>query len=141
MAVVVDYGRSLMELGRYAARMGKPAGGLKRVGEYLRGLTLQAFRESKDPTTGAAWAPLAPSTIKQRKGKRAQILVDTSGLRRSIVSKITGRNKIAVGTAKKYGVFHQFGTKNMVPRPFLGFDKRGEKQIEEIMKRWILGKQ
>jgi phage virion morphogenesis protein len=151
---VVNYGRTLVELGRMARRMGKPEGGLKRVGQYVRGLSLQAFRESKDPNTGDPWWPLLPSTIKGRRGKRAQILVDTSGLRRSIVAKITGRNRIAVGTSKKYGIYHQLGSSDTVTssrsggvnvgrlpaRPFLGFDKRGEKEISRIMKDFILGK-
>jgi phage virion morphogenesis protein len=153
MAVVVNYGRTLTELGRYWRRMDKPTGGLKRVGQYLKGLSQQAFRGGKDPTTGDAWAELRPVTIELRKkGKGSgtpQILVDSSGLRKSIVAIITGRNKVAVGASKVYGAMHQFGgvtsSRSMIPgkripaRPFLGFDKKGGKEIERIMKRWILG--
>ena len=150
---VVNYGKTLIELGRMARRMGKPEGGLKRVGQYVKGLSQQAFRGSKDPTTGDKWADLRPVTLELRKkGKGSgtpKILIDSSGLRKSIVAIITGRNKVAVGASKIYGAMHQFGgttsSRSMIPgkripaRPFLGFDKRGEKEIERIMKRWILG--
>jgi phage virion morphogenesis protein len=138
---VVNYGRTLVELGRMARRMEKPEGGLKRVGQYLKGLTQQAFRDGRDPTTGDAWAKLKPATLKQRRkgGGRVQILVNTSVLRKSIVAIITGRNKVAVGTPQITGKFHMWGTKFMDARRFLGFDKRGEKEIPRIMKRWILG--
>jgi phage virion morphogenesis protein len=133
--------------------MGKPEGGLKRVGQYLKGLSQQAFRDGKDPTTGDDWAELRPVTLALRKkGKGSgtpKILIDSSGLRKSITSIITGRNKVAVGSPKVYGNMHQHGgitsSRSMIPgkripaRPFLGFDKRGEKEISAIMKRWILG--
>ena len=139
MGVVVDATKTLMELKRYAQRMGKPDGGLKRVGQYVKGLSQQAFRDGSDPATGDAWKKLSPATLAMRRGTTAQILVDTGRLRKSIVAIITGRKTVAVGTSAKYGAYHQFGTKHMPARPFLGFDKRGEKEIELIMKRWILG--
>jgi phage virion morphogenesis protein len=150
--VVVNYGKTLTELGRMAHRMGHPEGGLKRVGQYVKGLSQQSFKDSADPTTHERWDQLSDVTIELRRNKNregTEILIDTSRLRKSISHFITGKRKVVVGTATKYGKIHQFGgitsPRSMIPnkkipaRPFLGFDRAGEKEIERIMKRWILG--
>jgi HK97 gp10 family phage protein len=64
--------------------------------------------------------------------------VDTGRLRQSITSAITGQRSVAVGTNTTYGKYHQFGTRNTPARPFLGFDKRAEREIEDIVRRYIV---
>jgi phage virion morphogenesis protein len=150
--VVVNFGRTLMELGRMTRRMGKPEPGLKRVGDYVKGLSQQAFKDQADPTTHERWSELSDVTIELRRNKSregTEILRDAGHLLKSIHKIITGKNKVAIGSNKVYAAIHQFGgttsSRSMIPgkkipaRPFLGFDKRGEKEIERIMKRWILG--
>jgi phage virion morphogenesis protein len=149
--VVVNYGKTLTELGRYVQRMRHPEPGLKRVGEYVKGLAQQAFKDQSDPTTGRRWAPLRPVTLELRRNKNntsVKILRDAGHLFKSIHKIITGKTTVAVGSDKVYGSMHQYGgttsPRSMIPgkripaRPFLGFDKAGGKEISRIMKDYIL---
>ena len=136
--VTVNAAKAIRELGKMGHRLRHPEGGLKRVGQYVKGLSQQAFRDGADPTTHRPWKNLSPATLKQRRGTTAQILVDTSRLRKSIHSIMTGKKTVAIGTDVKYGKYHQFGTKHMSKRPFLGIDRAGETEIKGIIKRYIV---
>jgi phage virion morphogenesis protein len=147
--VKVSAGKAIRGMTDYAKRLNNPQPALKRVGRYVTELSKQAFREGADPTTNHPWAPLSPATIARRRGERAQILVDTGRLKKSVHSIITGKRSVAIGTNVKYGAVHQFGGGIVtsgrsggslfgVPaRPFLGIDRRGENQIENIVARYI----
>lgn len=77
---------------------------------------------------GDGWAPLAPSTIRQRqrlgyadKKGNAKILMRTSGDAGLLgsINVSTSADGIEIGTNKFYGIFHQEGTVKMPARPFL----------------------
>lgn len=147
-AVTVTAGKAIKELGKYAQRLNNPTPALKRVGRYVTELSKQSFRDARDPTTDAPWAALSPATIARRRGNRAQILVDTGRLKKSIHSIITGKRSVAIGTNVVYGAVHQFGSGvtssrsggtsiTVVARPFLGIDSRGEREVVDIVTRYI----
>ena len=142
-AVTVTADKTIRELGKYVQRLNDPTPVLKRIGRYVTELSKQSFRDSRDPTTGTPWAALSPATIARRRGNRAQILVDTGRLRKSIHSLITGKRSVAIGTNVKYGAVHQFGSgggiggAEITARPFLGIDNRGEREIVNIVIRYI----
>lgn len=80
-------------------------------------------------STGAAWAPLAPSTI-AKKG-HSRILVETGRLGVSLtqpghpdaITEIVdepGQGGFSRGTGVEYAGFHQAGTKRMPARPPVG---------------------
>ena len=149
--VTVDATKAIRALRQYVQRMKVPEPGLKRVGEYVKGLSQQAFKDQSDPTTGQRWAPLRPVTLELRKNKdnaSTKILRDDGHLLKSIHKIITGKTTVAVGSDKVYGSMHQYGgttsSRSMIPgkkipaRPFLGFDRAGGKEISRIMKDYIL---
>ena len=148
--VTVNAAKAIKELGRMVRRMKVPEPALKRAGQYVVGLSQQAFQDSRDPTTHKRWKSLSDVTKEFRKGDgdAAQILVDSSDLKNSIHKIITGRNKVAVGTNKVYGAMHQYGgttsPRSMIPnkripaRPYLGIDRAGYQEIHNIVKRYLV---
>ena len=86
------------------------------------------FRESTDPS-GIAWEPLAESTLANRRGTTATILVDTARLRNSIHALATAKG-ISWGASALYAIHHQLGTVDTPQRRFLPVVLQGG--------RWIL---
>ena len=83
----------------------------------------QQFRSQQD-SSGAAWAPLAASTIARKRHSR--ILYETGALEASLAGN-TGDSVRAVshrgllfGTQVEYAGFHQEGTSRMPARPPVG---------------------
>ena len=146
--VTVNAAKAISYLKGMVRRMQVPEPALKRVGQYVVGLSQQAFKDSRDPTTHGAWKPLSDVTKSLRRGSTEQILVDVGTLRKSIHKLITGKNKVAVGTNKVYGAMHQYGgttsPRSMIPnkkipaRPYLGIDKAGYSEIHNIVKRYMV---
>ena len=136
--IKTDISGAVRSLGRMELNLRDPRRALKRVGQYIKGLSQQSFRNQADPETHRPWKSLSPATIARRRGKSTQILVDTGRLRKSIHSLITGKTSVAVGTNVMYGRYHQFGTKHAPKRPFLGIDKAGQAEIVKIIKRGML---
>ena len=136
--------RGFRDLGR---RLKHPRPALKRIGQYVAGLSKQAFRDSRDPETHQRWASLSDVTLALRKGSSSQILVNSSDLKQSIHYLITGK-KVTIGSPKVYAAMQHFGgttsPRSMIPgkkipaRPILGIDRRGETQIMKIVDRYIL---
>ena len=78
--------------------------------------------------TRAFWdATLRPSPWAPRKDKKSThpLLIKSGSLRQSISWRVTAPDTVVVGSDKKYGPYHQFGTKNMPARPFFPIDKHG----------------
>jgi phage gpG-like protein len=74
----------------------------------------------------AEWPPLADSTVaeKQQLGFTGRIsptdpLYRTGELRTSIKAEVDG-NRVVLGSDDPVALFHEFGTANMPPRPFIG---------------------
>ena len=151
MGVTVNAGKAIRYLSGMGRRLSLPKPALKRVGEYVMGLSQQAFKDSENPATHKKWKALEDVTIELRKNKGregTEILIDSSDLRDSVHKLITGKNKVAVGTNKVYGAMHQYGgttsPRSMIPgkkipaRPYLGIDKPGFTEIHNIVKRYIV---
>ena len=137
------------ELKQIAIRARRPTPALKRIGHYLKEISLQAFRDEADPTTGRAWEKLSPLTIERRRNKgKVKILDDIGTLRGSIHHLIIGKQSVAVGSNLVYAGTHQFGrsqsmgrsggSRVSIPaRPFLGVDDAGLKEITRMIRRYL----
>ncbi|MHB8359254.1 MAG: phage virion morphogenesis protein [Thermoplasmataceae archaeon] len=79
------------------------------LAEEARRLVIDEFRGAHDPN-GAAWAPLAPSTLRKRGGD-AKILQDTRRLMRSITagSYHATEHGFEIGSNVAYAGAHQHG--------------------------------
>ena len=75
------------------------------------------FRSATDPE-GAAWKPLAASTVARRRKRSDRILQDTGILKNSITATSNAKS-ITFGTNVPYAGPHQFGTRKMPRRAFL----------------------
>jgi phage virion morphogenesis protein len=75
----------------------------------LEDIPERAFANQADPTTGQAWAPLSPATVKRR-GSATPILQVSGALAASIQSEY-GPDFAQAGTATVYAPPHQFGAR------------------------------
>jgi phage virion morphogenesis protein len=97
--------------------------------------TIERFSTETDPD-GAKWAPLKPSTI-ARKGSSG-ILKDTGALKNIVFT--SGVRIAFIGAAPFYGVFHQWGTRHMPQRAFLGVNDDNMKDIENVVQAYFMSK-
>jgi len=83
----------------------------------------QVFDRGQSPL-GDPWAGLAASTLKKRRGRSAQILVNTGKLREGIQG-IAKPHSVVFSSDKDFGAYLQTGTRHMPARPFIptGFDR------------------
>lgn len=107
---------------------------LAALAETVRKQTIRRFATKTAPD-GSKWAPLKPSSVRGRRTP-SDILVDTGRLRNSIASKVYG-NTAEIGTNVFYGKFHQFGTRKMVARPFLGISPSDAAELRRVAERFI----
>lgn len=147
-------------------RMENPQPFLQAVGLGLVESTKRRFDQGVAPD-GSAWAPHAPSTIRQRikSGKvPLKILVSDGLLRGSIITQVEGQSvrvgSNAVGDQSAYAAIHQFGgsinrpartgrafgrqnvaipahTITMPARPYLGVSADDEADILELADLWL----
>lgn len=97
----------------------------------------QAMYDSGQDSSGAAWKPLAPATV--RKKGHDTILVDKGRMKAALVSPtgdsirdVVSENGMAgavFGTDLEYAHFHVTGTKHMPARPPVGIS---EKTIDQV---------
>ena len=80
---------------------------LRSLGPLLVGQSKLTFRDSRDPY-GEPWAPLAKSTLANRKHGGDRPLEDTGALRNSINFKVGG-DTLRIGPNVGYGLIHQTG--------------------------------
>ena len=80
------------------------------------------FARESDPD-GAGWAPLAASTLRQKRG--GGILKETGALSASIAMIGPSGNQVKVASqGVPYGIYHQTGTGKMPARKFMGIADR-----------------
>lgn len=79
------------------------------VGEEMVPSTRANFNRMVDPTTGASWQALKPSTV-ARKRLKGRILRESGQLQDTIRYQADG-TKVVWGTDKIYGAIHQLGGK------------------------------
>lgn len=98
----------------------------------------QCFDRGSDPN-GVAWLPLARERRRNRGRGRSRPLRDTGLLMSSITG--TGANhfeqltetRLEVGSNLFYASFHQYGTKTIPARPFLGWSPALLAKCEQAM--------
>ena len=108
----------------------------------------RAFLHEQDPATGAAWAPLKPSTKARRRGTSLKILQDSGSMVQSIGSDYDDDSAVA-GVSEIYGITHFLGAKkgqygrtsrggpipwgDIPARRFLGLSDEDEEEILEAV--------
>lgn len=105
----------------------KPA--LKEAGLYMERETRLNIARQTSPD-GTPFAPLAASTLRTKKSGR--ILQETSAMVNSISTR-AAKKSVKVGTSIGYAAYHQFGTRKMPARPFLGIEERHHEPIIKIV--------
>lgn len=108
---------------------------LGEVGAYLERKAKLRFVKQQAPD-GTKWAPLKPSTLLSKKTNT--ILRETGNLVNSIAFNV-GADEVRIKPSAEYGIFHQTGTKNMVARPFMGFEPDDAANIQQIFEDHIGG--
>lgn len=114
---------------------------LQTVALYLASQARRCFDESRAPD-GSPWAPLvAPSA--RRGGASAKPLRDTGLLMASLTGQGAGHveqiSDVAIlwGTNVAYGSHHQYGTRRIPARPFLGLTPSMESRISLIVTDYV----
>lgn len=95
---------------------------------------------------GRTWAPLAPSTIREKrlKGYPLDTLVRTGALRRDLTVRPLGfesyaQQAVSAGTRISYAKFHQRGTSKMPARPIVNVAQvDAENAAGSAVKNWIV---
>lgn len=115
---------------------------MEKIATLVRDSTDERFDDEQDHR-GRKWRALTQATIKRKTTKSGKvrgtgggrfkgILKDSGGLRDSIRGE-ADHKEAKIGTDKNYGAFHQFGTKHIPKRPFLGLSKDDKKNIPAII--------
>lgn len=139
ITIEVDDRGVVAGLSRLAERMEDMSPVMREVGDAVREASMDAFKREASPE-GAKWPPLSPATIRRRRGGPVhRILQDTGALRQSIVKRLEGNRSVIVGARVEYAPFHQFGTKRMPARPFLGVSPATREEIMDVIDDWLGG--
>lgn len=109
---------------------------LRELGDDEITRTLLRFEHGEAPD-GSAWAGLKQPR-KGRKGGSAQVLVDTGQLRNSITKQILGGSALIIGSNADYAAWHQFGTRYVPARPFLGVSDDLIQSAQELIHAYFL---
>ena len=141
--IKIDKGDIKDALGKYAKKLSDNRDLLEELGEIIEeDIRHRIVKLKKDPDD-KPWKPWAKATKKarQKRGTAALGLLFESGeLADSITHKVTGKNKLQVGTSNPYAGYLNEGTNNMPARPFIGISKRASKGIDEALKLYFGGK-
>jgi phage gpG-like protein len=107
------------QLERFAARVGDPLPALERLRALLAGGEQEVW-STQGMSIGFHWA----SPVEADRKTDPTLLVATGALRSSLTGEGAGEPASAVelrfGTDVPYGRFHQFGTRKMTARQFMG---------------------
>lgn len=127
MQIKIQQTRDTMtpDLRKQIAAMQDPSRALKAMGTVIVSLAQRAFTDAG--LRPAAWAPLSPATLKQRRAQNrgSKPLLRTGLLARSPrVAQVT-RKSVTVAADRPYAMFQQLGTQHIPARPFFPFDKSG----------------
>jgi len=97
-------------------------------------------RNEKDPTTGKPWARLTPVYAAWKQAHfPGQPILRRTGLMLDSAALFTRGDEFLVKTTS-YGPYHQFGTKRMVARPWMGVPDISLQHIVPIAWKNILPK-
>lgn len=106
---------ALLKLRMLAAKGEDLSPMLDELGQDEVARVVQRFEQSRSPD-GTAWQALK----QPRPRGDGQPLMDTGVLYGSITAQVIGKHTLQVGSATNYAHYHQFGTKHIPARPFLG---------------------
>jgi phage virion morphogenesis protein len=98
---------ALARLGELVARMERPEGFYRNVGEHMVDVSVAGAFDQERAPDGAPWAPLAPSTVRKRKAA-GPILRLRGHLRGSISYRVEAEG-VRIGTPSPYAAIHQLG--------------------------------
>lgn len=121
----------LKEAHRKLENLQKP---LREAGLYMERETKLNFAKQSSPE-GSPWAALTPATLKRKRS--GAILRETSALVGSVQFMGASNTEAKVGAGTSYGIYHQFGTRKMAARPFIGIAPRHEPKIEKIFESYL----
>jgi phage virion morphogenesis protein len=102
---------ALAALQAAAAGLGDLGPVMRDIGEALMASSQDRFDAQVSPS-GAAWAPLRPSTLRARRAKKisgTKILIARGDLKGLIRYQLDGQSGVLVGTDRQYGAVQQFG--------------------------------
>ena len=127
------------KLGELAKRGADLTPLLRELGDDEITRTLLRFEHGEAPD-GSAWAGLKQSRKprKGQKGRSDQVLVDTGQLRNSITKQILGSSVLMIGSNADYAAWHQFGTRHIPARPFLGVSDDLIQSAQELIHAFFL---
>lgn len=134
---------------------------METLGALVEGQTKRRIAAEKTSPDGAKWAPLAPLTVRARRGGSSSQLTDSGRLLGSI-SHTSGATQSIVGTNVFYAGFHQYGVQGIKPkkgkslrvplagggaafiggssipaRPFMGVSERNMDEIRKAVNAWV----
>lgn len=125
---------------RVAAKTADPIPVLEESREVLAANEAAAF-ESEGATLGEDWASLSPTTVAIKGDDR--ILVMSGRLRAALSDpanvhvEVSGARLDA--SSVPYAHFHLSGTSKMPARPFLGISPAAQRELAELMSRYMAG--
>ncbi len=134
-------------LGRLQSRLGNLTPVMKIIGEIVRKSVWENFRQGGRPDE---WAPNSPATLKRKKGNSPLIGKGMSGGMMGSITYRAGKDRVEIGTNKKYAATHQFGrgrissikTRRELPaipaRPFLMVQDEDWPTIKEAINSYLL---
>jgi phage gpG-like protein len=114
------------DLARAIAQLQRPRELMQALGDMLVGNIERRFGTKRDPT-GAAWAPLAPATLKryadEDKGARRGTILQRTGRMRDSLTANAGNDYVEVGMSRltdggrwSIPLLHETGTRRMPRR-------------------------
>lgn len=108
--IKVDAGRFDLQLRQLFGKLK----GLRRIHDAIGSALSERVRLGFKTSTGpyGRWASLSPATIRRRRNKSNQPLLDTGRLRNSITHEATPTS-VRIGTNVEYAAYHQFGTQGL----------------------------
>ena len=121
-------------------RMQDMAPVLSVIGERQRDAIETRIMTGKTDPDGERWAPWRPWRAAEReaKGNASQgLLWDTGDLLHSIIDS-ADQDSVAIGTAVSYADELQYGRRNMAPRPFIGWGREDEKEVDRLAVTYIM---
>jgi len=148
--IEVNFGDLMSNLNSVISRLRNPERGLRQNAGIGLASLLENFEfEGSGYPNRTKWAPLAPSTVKERSRKYSPsvgahpILTRTGKLKHSIRYKVRG-NILTYYTQTKYAPYHVTGTFKMPARNFMQLNQDSINRIAKGLTNWIfenLGKQ
>lgn len=91
--------------------------------------------QSRTPD-GEPFAPLVLPIRKKVRKLDPRPLLDSGNLVNSFAYKFVGEDTIQVGDPTRYGIFHEFGTKHVPSRSFIGIRPDDQAVMQRYVKGW-----